>query len=155
MTMESRDEQDNTVELRPELVAVLDKRQREWGTNSRGEVVEMLLGWMKKKSELTSGTPIPRVLEGNHRDPPLQDILRKLAAKWQYEQNISGTDPLDCRSSAVDGCDCFSHQRAEGLREQLQRRSGTKCSVSTNFNRNKSSWTAGIAEILISEKIID
>ena len=50
MTMESRDEQDNTVELSPELVAVLDKRQREWGTNSRGEGVEMLLGWMKKKA---------------------------------------------------------------------------------------------------------
>ncbi|QNI48513.1 hypothetical protein [Synechococcus sp. A15-60] len=48
--MKSRDEQDNTVELSPELVAVLDKRQREWGTNSRGEVVEMLLGWMKKKA---------------------------------------------------------------------------------------------------------
>lgn len=78
-----------------------------------------------------------------------------VAAKWQYEQNISGTDPLACRSSAGDGCDCFSHQRAEGLREQLQRSRGTKCSVSTNFNRNKSSWTAGIAEILISEKIID
>ena len=49
MVMESRDEQDNLVELSPELVAMLDKRQREWGTSSRGEVVEMLLGWMKKR----------------------------------------------------------------------------------------------------------
>ena len=50
MVMKSRDEQDNLVELSPELVAMLDKRQREWGTSSRGEVVEMLLGWMKKKT---------------------------------------------------------------------------------------------------------
>ena len=48
--MESRNEKDHTVELSPELVAMLDKRQRDWGTNSRGEVVEMLLGWMKKDS---------------------------------------------------------------------------------------------------------
>jgi len=48
--MESRHEKDHTVELSPELVAMLDKRQRDWGTNSRGEVVEMLLGWMKKDS---------------------------------------------------------------------------------------------------------
>jgi len=50
MAMETRNEKDNTVQLSPELVAMLDKRQREWGTNSRGEVVEMLLGWMKKKT---------------------------------------------------------------------------------------------------------
>ena len=50
LVMESREEQDNLVELSPELVAMLDKRQREWGTSSRGEVVEMLLGWMKKKT---------------------------------------------------------------------------------------------------------
>lgn len=50
MAMETRNEQDNMVQLSPELVAMLDKRQREWGTNSRGEVVEMLLGWMKKKT---------------------------------------------------------------------------------------------------------
>ena len=50
MAMETRNEQDTTVQLSPELVAMLDKRQREWGTNSRGEVVEMLLGWMKKKT---------------------------------------------------------------------------------------------------------
>lgn len=50
MAMETRHEQDNTVQLSPELVAMLDKRQREWGTNSRGEVVELLLGWMKKKT---------------------------------------------------------------------------------------------------------
>ena len=50
MAMETRNEQDNTVQLSPELVAMLDKRQREWGTSSRGEVVEMLLGWMKKKT---------------------------------------------------------------------------------------------------------
>lgn len=48
--MESRHEKDHTVELSPELVAMLDKRQRDWGTNSREEVVEMLLGWMKKKT---------------------------------------------------------------------------------------------------------
>ena len=41
---------DNTVELSPELVKVLDQRRRDWGVRSRGEVVEMLLGWMKKKS---------------------------------------------------------------------------------------------------------
>lgn len=39
----------NIVELSPELVKVLDKRRRDWGAKSRGEVVEMLLGWMKKK----------------------------------------------------------------------------------------------------------
>ncbi len=48
--MEPQSKKDNTVELSDELVEVLDKRQREWGTTSRGEVVEMLLGWMKKKS---------------------------------------------------------------------------------------------------------
>ena len=41
---------ENTVELSPELVKVLDQRRRDWGARSRGEVVEMLLGWMKKKS---------------------------------------------------------------------------------------------------------
>ena len=41
---------DNIVELSPELVKVLDQRRRDWGARSRGEVVEMLLGWMKKKS---------------------------------------------------------------------------------------------------------
>ena len=41
---------DNTVELSPELVKVLDERRRDWGASSRGEVVEMLLGWMKKKT---------------------------------------------------------------------------------------------------------
>ena len=48
--MTIREEQDNTVELSPELVKVLDKHRRDWGARSRGEVVEMLLGWMKKKS---------------------------------------------------------------------------------------------------------
>jgi len=48
--MERADANDNIVELSPELVKVLDQRQREWGARSRGEVVEMLLGWMKKKS---------------------------------------------------------------------------------------------------------
>ena len=48
--MESRNKKDHTVELSPELVAMLEKRQRDWGTNSRGEVVEMLLGWLKKDS---------------------------------------------------------------------------------------------------------
>ncbi len=48
--MDVRDETENTVHLSPELVKVLDQRRREWGATSRGEVVEMLLGWMKKKS---------------------------------------------------------------------------------------------------------
>ena len=48
--MDVRDETENTVYLSPELVKVLDQRRREWGATSRGEVVEMLLGWMKKKS---------------------------------------------------------------------------------------------------------
>jgi len=48
--MERADANDNIVELSPELVQVLDQRQRDWGARSRGEVVEMLLGWMKKKS---------------------------------------------------------------------------------------------------------
>ena len=48
--MTFHEEHDNTVELSPELVKVLDKRRRDWGARSRGEVVEMLLGWMTKKS---------------------------------------------------------------------------------------------------------
>ena len=48
--MDQREHDDNTVELSPELVKVLEKRRRDWGANSRGEVVEMLLGWMKKRS---------------------------------------------------------------------------------------------------------
>ena len=48
--MTFREEQDNTVELSSELLKVLDKHRRDWGARSRGEVVEMLLGWMKKKS---------------------------------------------------------------------------------------------------------
>ena len=31
---ETRNRQDNTVQLSPELVAMLDKRQREWGTST-------------------------------------------------------------------------------------------------------------------------
>jgi hypothetical protein len=31
-------------------VKVLEKRRRDWGAKSRGEGVEMLLGWMKKRS---------------------------------------------------------------------------------------------------------
>ena len=41
---------DNTVKLSPELVKVLDQRRRDWRASSRGEVVEMLLGWMKKET---------------------------------------------------------------------------------------------------------
>jgi hypothetical protein len=48
--MDQRKQDDNTVELSPELVRVLEKRRRDWGAKSRGEVVEMLLGWMKKRS---------------------------------------------------------------------------------------------------------
>ena len=48
--MTFREEQDNTVELSPELVKVLDKHRLDWGARSRGEVVERLLGWMKKRS---------------------------------------------------------------------------------------------------------
>lgn len=48
--MERADSNDITVELSPELVKVLDQRRLDWGVKSRGEVVEMLLGWMKKKT---------------------------------------------------------------------------------------------------------
>lgn len=48
--MDQREHDENTVELSPELVKVLEKRRRDWGAKSRGEVVEMLLGWMKKRS---------------------------------------------------------------------------------------------------------
>ena len=47
--MEFQEHEGNTVQLSPELVQVLDQRRRDWGAKSRGEVVEMLLGWMKKK----------------------------------------------------------------------------------------------------------
>ena len=48
--MDFREHDGNIVELSPELVKVLDQRRRDWGAKSRGEVVEMLLGWMKKTS---------------------------------------------------------------------------------------------------------
>ena len=50
MTRQDDKNPDNTVELSPELLKVLEQRQRDWGARSRGEVVEMLLGWMKKTS---------------------------------------------------------------------------------------------------------
>ena len=35
-----------SVAITPELKAELDRRRKEWGLSSRGEVLERLLGWM-------------------------------------------------------------------------------------------------------------
>ena len=35
-----------TIHLSDEMAAVIDRKRKEWGLKSRGEVLERLLGWM-------------------------------------------------------------------------------------------------------------
>ena len=40
-----------TVHLSDELTAMIDRKRKEWGLRSRGEVIERLLGWMVERPE--------------------------------------------------------------------------------------------------------
>ena len=35
-----------TVHMSDEMAAMIDRKRKEWGLKSRGEVIERLLGWM-------------------------------------------------------------------------------------------------------------
>ena len=39
-----------TVHLSDEMAELIDKKRKEWGLRSRGEVLEHLLGWMAEPS---------------------------------------------------------------------------------------------------------
>ena len=39
-----------TVHLSDEMAALIDRKRKEWGLKSRGEVIEHLLGWMVEPS---------------------------------------------------------------------------------------------------------
>ena len=40
-----------TIHLSNEMAELIDKKRKEWGLRSRGEVLEHLLGWMVESSE--------------------------------------------------------------------------------------------------------
>ena len=40
-----------TISMSPELIEELERRRREWGLRSKGEVLERLLGWMLEEPE--------------------------------------------------------------------------------------------------------
>ena len=40
-----------TVHLSDEMAAMIDRKRKEWGLRSRGEVIEHLLGWMVEPKE--------------------------------------------------------------------------------------------------------
>ena len=40
-----------TIHLSNEMAELIDKKRKEWGLRSRGEVLEHLLGWMAEPSD--------------------------------------------------------------------------------------------------------
>ena len=40
-----------TVHLSDEMEAMIDRKRKEWGLRSRGEVIQHLLGWMIESSD--------------------------------------------------------------------------------------------------------
>ena len=40
-----------TLHLSDEMAAMIDRKRKEWGLRSRGEVIERLLGWMLERPE--------------------------------------------------------------------------------------------------------